>query len=125
MRRIHDVRGLAGGLSDRVKGVRPVIVGPPSPDWDPRTDPDEGEGTWDHPFQRIANGIRESDGKRPVYIRGGTYVEDIDVTGVHGSAGRKCLITGYRDETVTIDGYLPELRSADHWVQGDGPGKGT
>lgn len=123
MRRSHDARDLVGGLADQVKGVRPVIVGPPTSGWDPETDPDVGPGTFAHPFHLIANGIRESDGKRPVYIRGGTYVEDVDVTGVHGPAGRKCLITGYRNESVTIDGYLPELLPADHWVEGDAPGE--
>ena len=122
MRGIRNVRDLVGDFSDQVvEGIRPVVVSPPPPGWNADIDPDPGPGTFAHPFHLIANGIKKSNGKRPVYIRGGNYVENVNVTGVHGPPDRKCLITSYRNETVTVDCYVPEFLSEEHWIEGDGP----
>jgi hypothetical protein len=116
---IRELRDLVDEFSGQVQGIKPVVVSPPPPGWDPIADP--GLGTFTHPFHSITQGITVSDGKRPVYLRGGTYVEDVHVTGVHGPADGKCLITSYRGEPVTIDGYVKDFLAADHWIVGDGP----
>ena len=39
-----------------------------------------------------------------VYMRGGTYHEEIIGTSLHGSSGNPITITAYQNEQVTLDG---------------------
>ena len=121
MRDIRHPRDLVGDLSGQVLGIRPVVVSPPPPGWRHRHD-DPGPGTFAHPFHLIANGIKASNGKRPVYLRGGHYIENVEVTGVPGSPDRKCLITSYRGEHGHHRLLRPRLPHTEEPLdRGDGP----
>jgi hypothetical protein len=121
---LADPRDLVDRVSRDVLGIRPVIVSPPPPGWDPDDDP--GPGTFAKPFHSITNGINASNGRRPVYLRGGHYIQNVDVTGIEGPEDRKCTITSVRGESVTIDCYDPAFLNPTeeaHWNTGDGPGE--
>jgi hypothetical protein len=105
---LRDLRDLFDDVSGQVLGIRPVIVSPPPPDWDPELDP-PGSGTFTDPFHSITTGIAASNGHRPVYLRGGQYIEPVVVTGVQGPSDRKVTISSYRNEPVTVDCFVPDF----------------
>lgn len=119
----RDLRDLVDGASGQGLGIRPVIVSPPPPGWDPEVDP-PGSGTFTDPFHSITTGIAVSNWRRPVYLRDGQYVEPVEVTGVEGQSDRKVTISSYRNEPVTVDCFVPDFLKPSalaNWEPGDGP----
>lgn len=84
-------------------------VSPPPAGVDPVP---EGSGTLEDPYHLIARGIAAAAGGGFVYLRSGTYVESINLTGVKGTDSVKIVVKPYRLERVTIDSTVAEFRGA-------------
>ncbi|MFG1621527.1 hypothetical protein [Kribbella sp. NPDC049227] len=84
-------------------------VSPPPPGVDPVP---EGSGTLEDPYHLIAQGITAAADGGFVYLRGGTYVESINLTGVKGTDSVKLVVKPYKLERVTIDSTVAEFRGA-------------
>ena len=90
-----------------------IYVSPPPPNWNEATDP--GSGTISDPYHSIKTGITMAAGGRAVCLRGGQYIESVDVAGICGMPDRKIVVQPYRHETVTIDCIVPEFLDPTHW----------
>ena len=65
---------------------------------------DSAAGTWGAPFatiQKAADTVAAGD---TVYIRGGTYHEEVVINNLDGTAGNPILFTAYSNEVVMLDG---------------------
>jgi hypothetical protein len=87
------------------------------------TGSDAGPGTLARPFRTIARGISVLQAGDVLSLRGGVYVESVEVAGKHGTLLRPVVIRSYPGERAFIDGSLPQFRALnnDEWepVTGD------
>ena len=102
-----------------------IYVSPPPPNWDEAADP--GSGTVSDPYHSIKTGITiMAAGGRTVYLRGGQYIESVEVAGISGTRDRKIVVRPYRHERVTIDCIVPEFLNPTplaHWKPVDNGGE--
>jgi hypothetical protein len=69
---------------------------------------DDWAGTLDKPFCTIEQGIASLDGPGDIlFLRGGSYAENVEIAGLKGTASAPILIRAYGREHVTIDGAEP------------------
>ncbi|MGJ8677949.1 MAG: Ig-like domain-containing protein [Akkermansiaceae bacterium] len=68
---------------------------------------DANDGTFGSPFSRIQHAVGEVGPGSTIYIREGTYHEEIDLSGVFGTPNFPVVITPYNGEEVTLDGTVP------------------
>ncbi|GAA3510922.1 hypothetical protein GCM10022393_25740 [Aquimarina addita] len=72
------------------------------------TGSDTNNGTSeDSPFATIQHAVSLMQAGDTCYIRGGSYHEDIDFSGISGSPGNPIIITAYPGEKVILDGTIP------------------
>lgn len=64
----------------------------------------ENPGTIESPFKTISYGVDHMSGGDTLYVRGGTYNEQVTIYGVSGTADNQTVISGYQDELPIIDG---------------------
>lgn len=86
-----------------------IYVSPPPSGAEPGTAP-EGSGTLADPYHSVSAGITAVDGGGTVFVRGGEYVESIDLTGISGTRWRKIVVRPYHFEQVTIDWTVRRFR---------------
>jgi hypothetical protein len=101
-----------------------IYVSPPPPNWDEAADP--GSGTVSDPYHSIKTGITMAAGGRTVCLRGGQYIESVEVAGISGTRDRKIVVRPYRHERVTIDCIVPEFLNPTplaHWKPVDNGGE--
>jgi hypothetical protein len=67
---------------------------------------DADPGTLAQPFATIQKAADTVGAGDTVYIRGGSYHEVVNLSGVSGSAGNPITFTNYNGEIVTIDGTI-------------------
>jgi hypothetical protein len=66
---------------------------------------DDGDaGTIGAPFATIQKGVDMLSAGDTLYIRGGTYDEEVKLVALTGTSANRITITDYNDETVTLDG---------------------
>jgi hypothetical protein len=65
---------------------------------------DTNSGAINSPFLTIAKATGLASAGDFIYLRGGTYTEQIDITGLTGTAGNPVTISAYQDELVEFDG---------------------
>jgi hypothetical protein len=68
-----------------------------------------GSGTFTDPYHSITKGIAEAEGGGRVFLRGGQYVECVDLAGVAGKWWRRIVVRPHKNERVTIDCLIPEF----------------
>ena len=78
---------------------------------------DTNAGTLALPFATIQHAVDVMEPGDTCYIRGGSYHEEVDLSGVAGSSGKPVTFTNYNDEAVTLDGTYP---IASNWTQHSG-----
>jgi hypothetical protein len=67
------------------------------------TGSDTNPGTVTQPFRTIARGVSSLTAGDTLYIRGGTWTEQIDMSGKAGTPGKYITMAGYPGERVTIN----------------------
>lgn len=72
---------------------------------------DSNPGSLAQPFKTINHAIAGLQPGDTLYLRGGTYFEQVKAT-VSGTAARRIAIAAYNDEQPVIDSGLPEFRTA-------------
>jgi hypothetical protein len=90
-----------------------IYVSPPPADWNEAAN--SGSGTISDPYHSIKTGITMAAGGGTVCLRGGQYIESVEVTAISGTPSRKILVQPYQHEMVTIDCILPEFLDPTHW----------
>lgn len=65
---------------------------------------DTNAGTRSEPFATIQHAVDQLGAGDTCFIRGGTYRETIDLSGVAGVSNSPITLTAYQDETVILDG---------------------
>jgi len=65
---------------------------------------DKNTGTIEKPFQTINKAIQNIKPGDNCYLRAGYYTEEVDLTGLQGTAKKPIRITAYPGETVVFDG---------------------
>lgn len=68
---------------------------------------DANPGTLGEPFATIQHAVSVMTPGNTCYIRGGTYCEEVDLSGVAGESGAPITLTPYQDEEVILSGTLP------------------
>ncbi|MGJ8672886.1 Ig-like domain-containing protein [Rubritalea sp.] len=68
---------------------------------------DSNSGSVGQPLASIQQAIDNSGPGSTIYLRGGNYHQEVDLSGVAGIAGHPITITPYNGETVTFDGTKP------------------
>jgi len=68
---------------------------------------DANPGTLGEPFATIQHAVSVMTPGNTCYIRGGTYREEVDLSGVAGESGAPITLTPYQDEEVILSGTLP------------------
>jgi hypothetical protein len=81
------------------------------------TGDDANEGTADEPFASIQYAVDQATPGSTIYIRGGTYHEEIDLSGVAGFPNAPITLTPYDNETVMLDGTTAIAGS---WILDEG-----
>ncbi len=81
------------------------------------TGSDTNAGTLAEPFATIQHTADVMEPGDTCYIRGGSYHEEVDLSGVAGSSGNRITFTNYKDEAVTLDGTYP---ITSNWTQHSG-----
>jgi hypothetical protein len=81
------------------------------------TGSDTNPGTFLEPFATIQQAADSVSAGETIYIRGGSYHEEVSLAGVAGSSGNPITITNYNGEAVTLDGTIPILSN---WTQHSG-----
>lgn len=72
---------------------------------------DNNQGTdITQPFRTIAKGVSELEPGDILYLRGGIYVEPVDIKNKHGTPTDYIVIRSYEGEHAYIDGSLHEFR---------------
>lgn len=71
-----------------------------------KTGSDSNNGSESQPFRTIASGVNSLNAGDTLYIRSGTWTEQIDVEAKTGTPGNYITIAAYPGETVTIDTNL-------------------
>lgn len=74
-------------------------------------------GTLAEPYATIQHAINIMTPGDTCYIRGGTYREEVDLSGVAGESGAPITLTNYQDEEVILSGTLP---ITSNWTQDSG-----
>ena len=69
-----------------------------------------GSGTLADPFHSIAHAMRQANGGGTVLLRGGQYVESIDLTEISGTEAQPLLVRPRNVERVTIDATVLQFR---------------
>lgn len=70
-----------------------------------------GAGTQADPFHSINHAIRQVDGGGVVYLRGGQYIEEVDLTGIGGSDDQHLIVVRPHElERVTVDATVQQFR---------------
>jgi hypothetical protein len=82
-----------------------VYVTPPAVPGAPGT----GAGTEDDPFTSVADGIKAAQNGGTVYLRGGHYVESVELEAVSGVDVQRIVVQPFGDGEVFIDSLLPEF----------------
>ena len=85
------------------------IVSPP-PAGVAAEDAPTGSGTLADPFHSIAHAMRQANGGGTVFLRGGQYVESIDLTKISGTQKLPLLVRPRNVERVTIDATVLQFR---------------
>ncbi|MBW2589649.1 MAG: hypothetical protein JRD71_02825 [Deltaproteobacteria bacterium] len=75
---------------------------------------DANPGTLAEPFATIQHAINVMYPGDICYIRGGTYREEVDLSGVAGEFGAPITLTHYQDEEVILSGTVP---ITSNWTQ--------
>jgi hypothetical protein len=76
---------------------------------------DNNQGaTIDQPFRTIAKGVGELKPGDILYLRGGVYVEPVDIANKHGTPTAYIVIRSYEGEHAYIDGSLLQFRTLDN-----------
>ena len=78
---------------------------------------DTNPGTLAESFATIQHAVSVMTAGDTCYIRGGTYRETVDLSGVAGASGNPITLTAFQDEAVILDGTLPITSS---WTQDSG-----
>ncbi len=78
---------------------------------------DTNSGTLAEPFATIQHAVDQMNPGDTCYIRGGTYRETVDLSGVAGTSGNPITLTAYQDEEVILDGTIP---ITSNWTQHSG-----
>ena len=78
---------------------------------------DANPGTLTEPFATIQHAVSVMTPGDTCYIRGGTYREEVDLSGVAGESGAPITLTNYQDEEVILSGTLP---ITSNWTQHSG-----
>lgn len=78
---------------------------------------DANPGTLVEPFATIQHAVSVMTPGDTCYIRGGTYREEVDLSGVAGESGAPITLTNYQDEEVILSGTLP---ITSNWTQHSG-----
>ena len=68
---------------------------------------DNNAGTLALPFATIQKAADTMSAGDNCYIRGGSYHEEVDLSGVAGSSGNRITFTNYKDEEVILSGTVP------------------
>jgi hypothetical protein len=68
---------------------------------------DTNNGSINSPYATIQKAVSKLDPGETCYIRGGSYHETVDLSGLNGTASSPITFTNYQDETVTMDGTIP------------------
>jgi len=82
-----------------------VYVTPPAVPGAPGT----GAGTEEDPFTSVADGIKAAQNGGTVYLRGGHYVESVELEAVSGVDVQRIVVQPFGDGEVFIDSLLPEF----------------
>lgn len=82
------------------------------------TGSDSNPGTLAQPLATVQTAINTVSPGETIYIRGGTYHEEVSVSGLNGTASNPIVITNYQDEKVLFDGSadLSDLGGSDWQV---------
>jgi uncharacterized protein DUF1565 len=76
---------------------------------------DQNPGTSEEqPFRTIRHAISKLEAGDVLNLRGGNYVETLKINNLHGSPERPIVIRSFGQEHATIDGCVPQFRSADN-----------
>ena len=78
---------------------------------------DANPGTLGEPFATIQHAVSVMTPGSTCFIRGGTYREEVDLSGVAGESGAPITLTPYQDEEVILSGTLP---ITSNWTQHSG-----
>ena len=78
---------------------------------------DSAPGSLAQPFATIQHAVSVMDPGDICYLRGGTYRETVDLSGVTGASGNPITLTRYQDEEVILSGTLP---ITSNWTQHNG-----
>jgi len=100
---------VAGSFSDPVPVTSNYYVSTTGSDTDP--------GSLAQPFATIQHAVNVMLPGDTCFIRGGTYREAVDLSGVAGTSGKPITLTAYSDEEVILDGTIPISSS---WTQHSG-----
>lgn len=68
---------------------------------------DTNPGTLPRPFKTIQHGVKNLGAGDTLYIRAGTYHEEVVLNSLAGDANHPITIKNYQDEEVTLDGTVP------------------
>ena len=74
-------------------------------------------GTLAEPFATIQHAVNNMNPGDTCYIHGGTYREEVDLSGVAGESGAPITLINYQDEEVILSGTLP---ITSNWTQHSG-----
>jgi hypothetical protein len=85
-------------------GGKDIYVSPPA-----GADLSGGTGTLQDPLHSVEAGIEMAAGGGTVHLRGGVYIESVEIAGVCGSWLNKIVVRPYKDEQVTIDSLIRDF----------------
>lgn len=77
---------------------------------------DANSGTLTEPFATIQHAVKVMNPGDICYIRGGTYREEVDLSGVAGESGAPITLTHYQDEEVILSGTVPITSNWTHHI---------
>ena len=82
----------------------------------------DNEGTVTSPYS-LDKGLQElANGENVLFLRGGTYVRQVEINGLIGSAAQPKVICSYPGERAVIDGTLEDFRETPNAVWQPAPG---
>jgi len=79
---------------------------------------DGAAGTLDAPWRTLAKGLASVSAGQTLWVRGGTYDEDLSPTLHDGSAAARITVRGYPGERATVKG-LVRFNDPDYWTISD------
>ena len=108
------VLGIAG-IAGVVGAARPAVAGG-LPRYVSSTGSDDNDGTYAAPWRTIAKGLASLDPGNTLYVRGGTYLEDIRSVHIRpGTAASPVTVTAYPGERPVLQGLL-WLHRPSYWT---------